>query len=603
MKPFADSQTRMLYLFCLVGFALVVLNGVRLIPTIGDLFLAGDSDDQMRLVEVRDWLGGQGWFDLRQYRVLPPEGISMHWSRYLDAGIAAMLTSLQMVLPQSQAELATLILWPSLLACLMIPLLVFGTARLYGTMAPIGALAVFFGWSKLGGEFVAPRIDHHGVQMLGATALFYLSLVPGRARLLGALGGLVTAFTLAIGLEQLPVLATVWGIVALRHAFGDETRADWLIGFGIAFSLAAPMLMAGQTPASAWGMGYCDALAVPVMSLGAVGVVTTLTPVLFARVLTGPWSRIAAMIIVGGLGLWLAFPLLGQCMAGPYSEVPPEVREIIETKITEAMSAATIVRMFPDILGRVLLPPLVILVMALVALWYMRSRLAPKEWTVVVQSLVVTGIGLAAALVQVRAANLMTPAIPSLAAFVVYAFSQIPRTNHIRIPLVILLLLGMPTSVAHIATSFLTPSAGTTAASGTAGQGTIRKSCRNADAMAEVAGLPKSVLFNQINLGPAILATTDQSVTAAAYHRSPDAFWNGSGAFESEDALRKAVAKSGADLLIICVGGIPDGEAMLVRSTKAKTFPAWLTPEPGQRSYIAAYRIDKAALAAAGSAP
>ena len=47
-----------------------------------------DPDDVMRLVQVRDWLGGQGWFDLTQHRVSPPQGVAMHWSRLVDLPIA-----------------------------------------------------------------------------------------------------------------------------------------------------------------------------------------------------------------------------------------------------------------------------------------------------------------------------------------------------------------------------------------------------------------------------------------------------------------------------------------------------------------------------------
>ena len=67
--------------------------------------------------EVRDWLGGQSWFDTRQYRILPPEGISIHWSRYVDLGIAAFLVPASWVLPPTQAELAAIMLWPTLLGC------------------------------------------------------------------------------------------------------------------------------------------------------------------------------------------------------------------------------------------------------------------------------------------------------------------------------------------------------------------------------------------------------------------------------------------------------------------------------------------------------
>src|SRR3954452_14790108 len=39
-----------------------------------------DTDDAMRLVQVRDLLAGQSWFDLTATRLDPP-GTLMHWSR------------------------------------------------------------------------------------------------------------------------------------------------------------------------------------------------------------------------------------------------------------------------------------------------------------------------------------------------------------------------------------------------------------------------------------------------------------------------------------------------------------------------------------------
>lgn len=603
MKFFTQSPSRMLLAICLAGFAMVVLTALKTVPIIKDLFLAGDGDDQMRLVQVRDFLGGQGWFDVRQYRVLPPEGISMHWSRYLDAGIAGLLSAVALVLPRPQAELATLILWPSLLACLMVPILALGNVRLFGPAAAIGALAVFFSWSKLGGEFVPPRIDHHNIQIMGATALFYLSLVPGRARVLGALGGLVTAFALAIGLEMLPVYATIWGFMALRHAFDETGTGDWLIGFALAFAVSAPLLMAGQTPVSAWGVPYCDVLAPPLLALGAVGVVSTLVPVLGARLLKGPATRLLALILVAAMGLWLAFPLLGQCLAGPYSDVPPEIRTSIETMITEAFPATRMYDQFPAVLGRIILPPLAILVMAGVAVWSMWAGLGYRQRIALVQAFIVAGIGFGFTLLQVRAANLMTPAIPLLGGFVLHAFTRVPRDSLLRLPLAGLLLLGMPATVQHGVGLWTAPSAKAPPAAATTTAGKPRLSCRNAAAMAEVASLPKAVLFNPVNLGATILVSTDQSVTSASYHRSPDAFWNGVGAFQSVDALRKALTATGADLVVICVGGLADGEPMLLRSLKADRLPDWLIPDYADKKLIAVYRVDKTALAAAGGAP
>ena len=51
----------------------------------------GDNDSLLRLVEIRDLIGGQGWFDLHQYRMGPQGGFVMHWSRLVDAPIAAII--------------------------------------------------------------------------------------------------------------------------------------------------------------------------------------------------------------------------------------------------------------------------------------------------------------------------------------------------------------------------------------------------------------------------------------------------------------------------------------------------------------------------------
>ena len=41
-----------------------------------------DPDDVLRMVQVRDLLAGQGWFDLTQHRLdAPVGGVAMHWSR------------------------------------------------------------------------------------------------------------------------------------------------------------------------------------------------------------------------------------------------------------------------------------------------------------------------------------------------------------------------------------------------------------------------------------------------------------------------------------------------------------------------------------------
>ena len=62
-------------IWLLLTFALIITGWSRIRSGVG-----WDPDDQLRLVQLRDFLNGQGWFDNRQYRLNPPEGAPMHWS-------------------------------------------------------------------------------------------------------------------------------------------------------------------------------------------------------------------------------------------------------------------------------------------------------------------------------------------------------------------------------------------------------------------------------------------------------------------------------------------------------------------------------------------
>src|SRR5882757_9611547 len=81
----ADPKIVFLMLWAGVALALAA-------PAIRDgVFDAMSTDDAMRLVEVKDLIAGQGWFDLTQHRLDPPAGTPMHWSRLIDLPLAALM--------------------------------------------------------------------------------------------------------------------------------------------------------------------------------------------------------------------------------------------------------------------------------------------------------------------------------------------------------------------------------------------------------------------------------------------------------------------------------------------------------------------------------
>src|SRR3546814_6829633 len=65
-------------------------------------------------MQVRALLDGQGWFDLRQYRLDPPNGADIHWSRLVDLPLAGLMLLLRLFMPGAEAEKAAVAIAPLL---------------------------------------------------------------------------------------------------------------------------------------------------------------------------------------------------------------------------------------------------------------------------------------------------------------------------------------------------------------------------------------------------------------------------------------------------------------------------------------------------------
>jgi hypothetical protein len=123
------------------------------------------TDDAMRLVEVRDWLAGQSWFDLTQYRLSPPDGVVMHWSRLIDLPLAILIRAGETVLPPALAERLAIFVWP---AALLLAFLA-GVARLARGLGDDVAVRLALILAALSApllqHFRPGAIDHHNAQL------------------------------------------------------------------------------------------------------------------------------------------------------------------------------------------------------------------------------------------------------------------------------------------------------------------------------------------------------------------------------------------------------------------------------------------------------
>jgi hypothetical protein len=171
---------------------------------------AMSTDDAMRLVEVRDFLAGQSWFDLTQHRLDPP-GLLMHWSRVIDLPIAAIILLLRPLLGGEGAETAALVLWPTLLfgAALMLVAGVAGQMadRAYRSSAQLAALIATALCTPALVHFRAGAIDHHNAQLVLLLGLLLSAIRIEGSRTAAICAGVCATLSLAIGVEMLPMVA------------------------------------------------------------------------------------------------------------------------------------------------------------------------------------------------------------------------------------------------------------------------------------------------------------------------------------------------------------------------------------------------------------
>src|SRR6476469_5225263 len=197
-------------------------------------FGLGDTDDNMRIMQVRAWLHGQRWYDLRDYRLNPPYGANIHWSRLVDLPIAGLILALRPFLGGAGAERWAVAIAPLLPYLLLLFSLALTARRLIDPRAyPLAFLATFFA-SSTNGMFMPERIDHHGWQ-LALLALSIAGIADPRRMRGGLVIGISSALSLAIGLEMIIYLALAASAMVLFWV-ADDDEAERLGAYALSFS-------------------------------------------------------------------------------------------------------------------------------------------------------------------------------------------------------------------------------------------------------------------------------------------------------------------------------------------------------------------------------
>jgi hypothetical protein len=574
--------------------AMIVIAAIAAVGGFKELAGNADNDSSLRLVEVRDLLAGQGWFDLNQYRMGTEGGFLMHWSRLVDAPIAAIILVVTTVTgSQAVGETAALIVWPlvlygtALYLLLRIGRLVAGEEAMFPLLV-LGAATLYFT-----GIFAPGAIDHHNIQLVLMLAMLLFLLQAGADNRSVWLAGISAVLMLAIGMETLPYVAVGGVMVAVWFLVGGPDASSAAVRFGVAFAATSAAVFLGTVPAAEWGAAHCDAFSVAYFAIGAAAGIG-LAAIASMPSLNNTFARRgAALTALGGAVIVLALAYFPQCLGDPYAELGPVLRGYWLDAVDEAQSFWSTLSNEPQVLpGKYATVLIALVVLAL----HMRKHGLRREDMLV-------GVMLAAALLvsmwQVRGTRFALPlACVPLAGWIAgwrrRADAEKSTASSLKLVGAWLASFHVTWVLAPLAVWYLLASPETVEA-----EEKVEDACYRGIDYRDLAAMPAENVLAISNLGASMLRYTPHRVLAGPYHRNLDGNLAALNAFiEPPDRGAEIASSNNIGLLALCPGNAetaflakraPGG---LLAELLAGRAPDWLEIVPESKGKpIELYRV------------
>ena len=543
-----------------------------------------DADDMVRLAQVRDWLAGQAFDDWTQYRMAPPRGAPMHWSRINDFGPAAIILALEPLAGTERAELAAVLLYPASLFCCYLFLSARIARRLWSAQAaPIATVLAAFAYPGTT-IFIPGRIDHHALQAV-LIQLAVLALMRGPTARNGLAAGLCVAMSLAIGLETVPQLVALMTVMFACWVVRGAAERPRLAGFGAALGGGTGLLLLAMRP-SYWSVALCDAFT-PASSTAMFGASAVILALAAATpILRDLRARLAAGGALGGVVLGAVLAAFPACLQGPYGTMHPFLRANFLTAIDEANGIFAQTEPVRAIALSGLL-----CAGAIAAVWMVARR--PRRWPVTLPIAAAVAISALVMLAQVRGVYIGAPLAAPVLAGTILAARRRARGRTLALAgawlasagCVHAMVPGMVTGLFDGQSRPVSPEIP---------QGL----CNSGDVWAQVDAYPAGDVMAAANMAAYLLGSTRHSTIGAAYHRNDRGNMLVYRYFLSPPPQAAAMARAaGVDYIVFCPGDLaeveverryPGSVGAILASGRV---PPGLRPLPLRRARLRFYRV------------
>lgn len=235
-KLFAKFEN---YLLFIGVFIVLIAQNINAWNKINSWHLP-DSDDVAKVLQVRAWLNGQGFYDLFNHRSNPPLGGEMHWSRLSEMPLALFELILKPIFGNELGEKYAVFIVPLLLGAVFTLISGEIVKKLTNKLSAkyIAAILILI-CSNILFSFWPGRVDHHGLQLICLFLMVYGFFDVSKKG--GIISGFALAASLTIGFEALPIqiFMIIW-LVAIWF-FKNSKRDAQILNF--CFSLALGIII------------------------------------------------------------------------------------------------------------------------------------------------------------------------------------------------------------------------------------------------------------------------------------------------------------------------------------------------------------------------
>jgi hypothetical protein len=532
-----------------LGFRSLVLSGNFL-----------DTDDYMRLEQVRDLMAGQSWYDLTQHRVAPPGGLPMHWSRLVDVPLLLFVMPLTPLIGAHDADIVAIAGAPLLTLLALLAAVAVAVRHLNGLQTQ----PLLIGWlfaimpPLVFAQIHPGRIDHHGWQIALAAGVF-AALLDRKPQRSGIIAGALTALFLTISIEGAAFAAAALASVALLWMFAmdDGVRLTRFTQSLAVTSIGATVLFA---PAARWHETQCDAVMPGHLVALAVLAIGTTCAVHVTQTRNAA-SRAVALTVAALAAAMALYAVAPHCLGNPFGTMDPLVQRIWFQNVAEGQPVWT--QSAIGIVTAIAFP-----FIGLIGAAHAWRRTQARPWLV---ALLLGTMTLATGGLVYRAAGIaQIIAIPGAVALAMAAlkWAALRKSMVARVVLqagAVLVLSPLGPVVVAAATVPDAPPE----------KPGVLLVCDVNCAVPRLNRMPATLFMNPIDLGPILVARTHHSVFVASYHRLQGPLGDTIRFFMGSDANARAFMQDHGLRLIVL--DPRSDEISVYRKQAPKGFSAQLT--------------------------